>query len=137
EVPDLRAINAYLPGESLGLLGGVTHLGADLALDADGRIGSGRIDVRTRRARARVGELELAGDFDLDARVGGSDPRARHFDLDGTTLKLRNVKVVDAGRTAGEQWWATLALARGRIEATRPFKVDADAAIEMQDVGLL
>ena len=84
-----------------------------------------------------VVERYQPGDFDLDARVGGSDPRARHFDLDGTTLKLRNVKVVDAGRTAGEQWWATLALARGRIEATRPFKVDADAAIEMQDVGLL
>ncbi|HEX7770250.1 MAG TPA: hypothetical protein VF422_09495, partial [Dokdonella sp.] len=59
------------------------------------------------------------------------------FDLDGTTLRLRKVKVVDAGRTAGEDWWADIALPRGRVDATRPFRVDARADIGMQDVGLL
>ncbi len=137
EVPDLHAINAYLPGDSLSVLGGAIRLRGDLALDADGRISDGQVGVQARRARARLGEIELAGDFDLDARVGGSDPAARRFDLDASTLDLRNVTVVDAGRTAGERWWAKLVLARGRIEATRPLRIDADAAIEMQDVGLL
>lgn len=47
------------------------------------------------------------------------------------------MSIVDAGRTAGEQWWANLSLKRGRIEATKPFNIDASADVEMQNVGLL
>lgn len=137
DVPDLRAANAWLPGDALNLLGGRTRIGADLALDAAGRIGHGRVGVQGRGARVRLGAINLSGDFDLDARIGGSDLAARHFDLDDTRLRLRKVKVVDAGRTAGENWWANITLPRGRIEAKQPLAVDAHADIEMQDVGLL
>lgn len=137
EVPDLRAINAYLPGDSLSVLGGSTRLGADLALDNSGRVAWGRVEVSARAAQFRLGELGMTGDVDFDARLGGSDIAARYFDLDNTTLRLRNVTVVDTGRTAGEQWWANLTLKRGRVEAKRPFNVDASADIEMQNVGLL
>lgn len=137
DVPDLRAVDAWLPDDALNLLGGRTRIGADLALDAAGRIEHGRVGVQGRGARVRLGAINLSGDFDLDARIGGSDLAARHFDLDKTTLRLRKVKVVDAGRTAGENWWANITLPRGRIEAKRPLAVDAHADIEMQDVGLL
>lgn len=137
DVPDLRAVNTWLPNDALSLLGGRTRIGADLALDAAGRIERGRVGMQGRGARARFGAINLSGDFDLDARIGGSDLAARHFDLDNTTLRLRKVKVVDAGRTAGENWWANITLPRGRIEAKRPLAVDARADIEMQDVGLL
>jgi hypothetical protein len=137
DVPDLRVINAWLPSDALDLLGERTRIGADLALDAGGRIERGRVGVHGRGARLRFGAIKLAGDFDLDARIGGSDLALRYFDLDNTTLRLRKVKVVDAGRTAGENWWANITLQRGRIEATKPFKVDARADIEMQNVGLL
>jgi hypothetical protein len=137
EVPDLKAINAWLPGEALAITGGQARLDADLALAADGRISRGHVGVHAQRASARLGALRLAGDFDLDGRIGGTDLAARHFDLDQTTLKLRNVRIIDEGRTAGEQWWANVTLEKGRIEAKRPFKIDADADIEMQNVGLL
>ena len=137
EVPDLRVLGAWLPRQALSLSGGRARIGADLALDAAGRIGRGRVGVHGRSARVRFGAIDLSGDFDLDARIGGSDLAARHLDLDGTTLRLRKVKVVDAGRTAGENWWASIALPRGRIEATKPFEVDARVDIGMQNVGLL
>lgn len=137
EVPDLRAINGWLPGQALSLSGGRARIGADLALDAAGRIERGQVGVHGRGARVRFGAIDLGGDFDLDARIGGSDLAARRFDLDGTKLRLRKVKVVDAGRTAGEDWWADIALPRGRIDATKPLRVDARADIGMQDVGLL
>lgn len=137
DIPDLKVINGWLPGEALAITGGRARFDADLALAADGRISRGRVGVHGQRAAARLGALGLAGDFDLDGRIGGTDLAARHFDLDQTTLKLRNVRIVDEGRTAGEQWWANVALKRGRIEAKRPFKIEADADIEMQNVGLL
>ncbi|MEO8011556.1 MAG: hypothetical protein ABI650_07940, partial [Dokdonella sp.] len=85
EVPDLRVINRYLPGDSMSLLGGNVRIGGDLALDAGGRIERGRIDLQGRSAKTQFGAINLRGDFDLDARIGGTDIAARHFDLDNTT----------------------------------------------------
>lgn len=137
EVPDLRAINPYLPGDSLRLLGGNVRIGGDLAIDASGRVSRGRIDLKGRDTRTQVGAITLSGDYDLDARIGGTDIGSGDFDLDNTTLQLRNVKVVDDGYTAGKQWWANIALNKGRIQAGRPIRVDAHADVEMQNIGLL
>lgn len=137
EVPDLRAVNDYLPQRALSLLGGSTRLGGDLRIDAEGRVSEGRVEVAVQGARARFAAIELSGDLDLDARIGGTEIKARHFDLDNTTLRLRNVRVVDDGHTAGERWWANLTLARGRIDGFRPLAIDAHADIEMENAGLL
>jgi len=137
EVPDLRAVNDYLPQRALSLLGGSTRLGGDLRIDAEGRVSTGRVDLAVKGARARFAAIELSGDLDLDARIGGTDVKTRHFDLDNTTLRLRNVRVVDDGHTAGERWWANLRLARGRIDGFKPLVVDARTEIEMENVGLL
>ena len=137
EMPDLRAADGALAGHAIALLGGRLRAGAQVDLDADGAIRDGRIDVAGRRARLRFGAIELGGDFDLDARLAGTDLATRHVRLDGTTLRLRNIAVADAGRAASERWWANLALGRGRIVATAPFTVDATADIAMQNVGLL
>lgn len=137
QLPDLRVINTYLPGNSLNITSGVANLDGDLALDANGAVQRGRIGVRGKRIGARIGETSLSGDVDLDARVGGSNIARRYFDLDNTLLRLRNIHVRDAGRTAGEQWWANIKLNRGRLEATRPLHIDSKADIEMENVGLL
>ncbi len=137
EAPDLRALNAYLPGDSLNVMSGSARIDGDLVLGSDGRIERGRIGISGQRAGARLGEITLTGDFNLDARIGGSDLAKRHFDLDNTTLRLADIRVVDAGRTAGERWWANLTLKRARVEATRPLNIDASADIELQNVGLL
>ena len=136
-IPDLGFINAWLPTATLELKGGSTTLGADLELDATGSIERGRVAIKGRNTRLRLGETGLAGDFDLDANLDDTDLAVREFDLSGTRLALRNVSVVDAGRTAGENWWARMALKRGRIAGAAPFSVDADLGIEMQNVGLL
>lgn len=137
QIPDLRAINTYLPGNSLNITAGAASIDGDLALDANGAVQRGRIGVRGKKIGARVGEISLSGDIDLDARVGGSNVAQRYFDLDNTQLRLRNIDVTDAGRTAGERWWATIKLNRGRLEATRPWHIDSKADIEMENVGLL
>lgn len=137
QIPDLGFINAWLPTATLELKGGSTTLGADLELDATGSIERGRVAIKGRNTRLRLGETGLAGDFDLDANLDDTDLAVREFDLSGTRLALRNVSVVDAGRTAGENWWARMALKRGRIAGAAPFSVDADLGIEMQNVGLL
>lgn len=137
QVPDLRPLNAWLPGDALEIAAGNARIGSDLELDPEGRITRGRITLAARKTRARFGPATLGGDFDLDARIGGSNLRSRHFDLDGTTLKLRNLSLPDDERAAGRTWWAELTAERARIEATRPFRLDAETHIGMQDIGLL
>lgn len=137
QVPDLRALNTYLPGNSFKVTEGGAGFDGDLTLDAKGTIQRGRIGIHGKRIGARLGEIGLSGDFDLDARIGGSDVAVRHFDLGNTQLRLRNIRVIDAGRTAGENWWANLKLTRGQLEAGRPLRVDAKADIELENIGLL
>ncbi len=136
-LPDLRPLNAWLPAAAIELDGGTAKVGSDLELDAEGRVTRGRLNLAARSMRARFGAIALAGDFDLDARIGGSDLKTRHFDLGGSTLKLRNLSLPGDERAAGRRWWIDLATDRARIEATRPFALEADARIGMQDLGLL
>jgi hypothetical protein len=137
QIPDLRAINTYLPGSSFAVHSGGATVDGDLALDSKGRVQKGRIGLTGRRISAKFGEIAFSGDFDLDARVGGSNLAKRYFDLDNTSLRLSNIAVTDAGRTAGERWWANIKLLRGRLEATRPLTIDAKTDIELENIGLL
>ncbi|MBX3691588.1 hypothetical protein [Dokdonella sp.] len=136
-VPDLRPLNAWLPGDALDIASGNAQVGSDLELDSEGRITRGRITLAARKMRARFGAATLGGDFDLDARIGGSDLKSRHFDLDGSKLTLRNLSLPDDERAAGRTWWAEIVAERARIEASRPFRLDAEARIGLQDIGLL
>lgn len=136
-IADLRPLNAWLPAAAIELVGGSAKVGGDLELDAEGQVSRGRLGLAARAMRARFGTTALAGDFDLDARIGGSDLKTRHFDLGGSTLKLRNLRLPDDDRAAGRRWWIDLATDRARIEAKRPFALEADARVGMQDLGLL
>lgn len=136
-VPDLMAINSYLPSDAVRITSGSASLDGDLSLDGSGEIARGRVAVNARRAGAKLGQISLSGDFDFDARIGGTNLAARHFDLDNSTLKLRNVRVVDKNYTAGESWWANLTLKRARVEARKPLQIDAKVDVEMQNIGLL
>ncbi|MEO7199776.1 MAG: hypothetical protein ABIY56_06120 [Dokdonella sp.] len=137
EVPDLTAINVYLPTDSLRLLSGRTELSADLKVDALGHITGGRIGILGRGAKVRFADLHMGGDFDLDAAISDSDIATRSFALADTRLKLRNIALLDGERGNGRKWWANLTLRQARIEAARPFLIDAKADLDMQDVGLL
>jgi hypothetical protein len=137
-VPDLRVINAYLPEGTFAVSAGTAELGSDLALDAEGRVLSGRVALAGRGTRVALGDLGIGGDFDLDARIGGSDPRRRHFNLDGSVLETRHVRVLDqSGQGDGDDAWAKLTIGRGRIEAVKPFVVDSDVDVEFQNISLL
>jgi len=137
EIPDLRAFNPYLPRNELRLLAGRSRISGDLHLDAAGEIASGRVSIEGRGGQARLGRLEFAGDFDLDGRLARADIASGRFDLDGSSLRLRKVRVADAGRTAGRDWWASIGIVRGHVEAGRPLALRTDAAIEMENIGLL
>jgi hypothetical protein len=134
-VPDLTAYNRYLGGGSVRLLGGTGLLSGDVVLDTSGRVGSGRADLRGRGARLAVAGMTLAGDAQLKAQLKRADLEAKQFDLAGSTVLLRNIRT-GSGKDEGN-WWGTVTLREGQIDAAAPFQVDAQADVRLRDAGPL
>lgn len=137
DVPDLRALNRYLPGHALRFLGGRGQLSGDIELDAAGKAGKGRLQVQARQARLAANDLEFSGDVDVAAQLARADLAAEDFVLDGTRLGLRNVKVSDPERATQGGWWADIRFDRGRLQWGSPLRIDSTATVRLQDASLL
>jgi len=134
-IPDLTAYNRYLGKGQVKLLGGTGVLSGDVTLDTEGRVGSGSAQLRGTGAQLQMAGMTLKGDARVDATLRRGDFSQRWFDLSGTTAELRNVQIADATRT--QPWWGRVAFAKGRIDAERPFQVDAQADLRMSDAAPL
>lgn len=137
EMPDVRALNRYLPTGSVVLLGGSTRINGDLQLDAAGKVADANITVAGKQTRARLGAILLAGNFDLAARLLASKPRPGEYQLDGSTLKVDSLQIGDGDYSGGRPTWAKLQLQRGSIQTTKPLTIKADAEIEMENIRVL
>lgn len=137
QIPDIGVYNAYLPQHAVKLLRGTGTLAGDVSLDAEGRIARGTLGVAARGAQLRFGDVELQGDLDLSGKLAQADLGGRSFNFDGTTLKLRNVAIVDNDRANAANWWADFKVERGRLEWRRPFNLDAKASAQLANVSVL
>ncbi|PPU39979.1 hypothetical protein [Xanthomonas arboricola] len=134
-VPDLTVYNRYLPGKNVRLLGGSGSLTGDVALNASGDVGSGHANLRGQGAHLALAGVQMRGDADLQAQLQRADFKNKFFDLSGTRVRLRNMRVGDD--SADANWWGQMQVGAGTIQASAPFQVDADAAIRMRDAAPL
>lgn len=134
-VPDLTVYNRYLPGKNVRLLGGSGSLTGDVALNAAGDVGSGHANLRGQGAHLALAGVQMRGDAELQAQLQRADFKNKFFDLSGTRVRLRNMRVGDDSSDAN--WWGQMQVGAGTIQASAPFQVDADAAIRMRDVAPL
>ncbi len=136
EIPDLTAYNHYLPRRNLAFTGGRGRLGAELELDAAGRVGKGRLQLSAKAAALRLSELALRADVGIDARLRRADFAGRKFDLGGTTLALDRVGYVQ-GDESRSDWWVRVGLPQSKVRWGRPLQFDGEADVQMKDVGFL
>ncbi len=137
EVPELGVYNRYLPPDGVRLLGGQGRLSSDLHIDLAGEVGHGRIALNASAAQLAIADLELQGDVALETRLQGADLEQRSFDLDGSTLRLDNVRALDGERMLGSGWWLHARLDRGRLQWRRPLQIDAQVQARARDIALL
>ncbi|MEO6103538.1 MAG: hypothetical protein ABIP44_07870, partial [Pseudoxanthomonas sp.] len=133
-IPDLRAYNRNLPGNSLRFEGGQGTLAADLALDAQGRMQRGHLRLRAQQARLLLGPSRLVGDLDLDTRLRQSGADERDYRIDALELHLDRVR---AGDPKDAPWWARLSVDKGTMQWQQPFVMQGDARVQMKDVSVL
>lgn len=137
EMPDVRAFNRYLPTDSVVLLGGSNRLDGDVRIDAAGKVASADVAMAGSQVRARLGAIDLSGNFALDAKLVASTPRPGLYELDGSRLSVDRLRVGDVDGRNSKPTWATLALSRGSVQPGQPWTVDADADIRMENIRLL
>lgn len=133
-VPDLARYNRYLRDEPLQLLGGSGLLSGDVELDATGRVGTGHADLRGQQARLQLAGIAMRGNARLQARLRRADFDSRQFDLDGTTLRLQDVRIGDG---TDSNWWGEVAIRKGHLGAAAPWRAEAVAGLELRDAGPL
>ncbi|MEO8365116.1 MAG: hypothetical protein ABI538_02805 [Pseudoxanthomonas sp.] len=133
-IPRLQAYNRNLPGKSLRFEGGSGTLGADLKLDAQGRVQQGRLRLRGKQAQVVLGPSRITGDLDVDTRISQIGRGGRDYRIDALDLKLDQVRV---GEPGDPPWWAKLSLDRGSLQWQRPFRLQGDARLQMKDVSVL
>lgn len=137
EMPDIRAFNRYLPSRSVVLLGGRNRLDGDVHLNAAGKVARADIHVSGSDTRARLGAINLAGDFELSSKLIASKSDADRYELAGSQMKVSRLRVGDGDYSDGEPTWATLDLRRGTITTGQPLRIHADADITMENIRLL
>ena len=133
-IPRLQAYNRSLPGKSLRFEGGSGTLGADLRLDAQGRVRTGRLRLRGQQAQLLLGPSRVVGDLEVDTRIrrGGATPNS--YLIEALALRLDQVRVSDP---QDAPWWGRLDLDNGRLQWQQPFQLQGDARVEMKDVSVL
>lgn len=137
QMPDIRAFNRYLPGRSVVLLGGSNRLDGDVHLDGAGKVATADVMVSGTDTRARLGAINLAGDFELASKLVASKSGANRYELGGSRMKVSKLRVGDGDYSDGTPTWATLDLQRGSITTGQPLRIDADANITMENIRLL
>ncbi|MEO6075256.1 MAG: hypothetical protein ABIP56_00485, partial [Dokdonella sp.] len=137
EMPDIRAFNRYLPSRSVVLSGGSNRLDGDVYLNAAGKVATADIKVSGSDTRARLGAINLAGDFELSSKLVASKSGTNRYELGGSRMKVTRLRVGDGDYSGGKPTWATLDMHRGTITAGQPLRIDADANITMENIRLL
>ncbi|MCC8626082.1 hypothetical protein [Xanthomonas vesicatoria] len=135
KVPDLTVYNRYLSGKAVRLLGGSGSLTGDVALNASGDVGSGHAHLRGQGAHLALAGVHMRGDAELQAQLQRADFKNKFFDLSGTRVRLRNMRVGEDAADAN--WWGELQVGAGTIQASAPFQLDAEAALRMRDAAPL
>jgi hypothetical protein len=136
-VPDLRAYNRYLPQTSLQFTGGSGRASGDLRFDRADSVGTGELQVSGRDVGLSFAGLALQGDVTIDSRLRRADMDARRFNVDGSRIALRNVRVVNVDAPQAGDWWGDIALDRARLAWEKPMSLEGNLRVRMKDVSLL
>jgi hypothetical protein len=143
EVPDFAAFDAYLPeAVELALTGGSGEIAAELRYDTRSRDGEGDLRLSGKGVAASFGELALATDFALDARLGDADLEGGRVDISGSTLVFEGGQVTAGGEPRAATWWGRLTVPAGGIARPvpgpgehGPAQIEVDLVSELADTA--
>ena len=131
---DFAAYNSYLPKSPFHIEDGSGTLSSWFEYSEEEASGRGEVDLSVKGASAVAGTLGVGGDLRLHSQVTSGDLDAKRFDISGSSLELRNVRVTKrSGEVESDGWWATFALGKARLDMTEPLEAEVAVHARMRD----
>lgn len=133
EVTDMSVYNSYLPaGAPLQILGGRAELRADVLLKPESA--GGFVKLVTSGMHGIIDKQEIEAELDADIKLAGGIPEHMEFDIAGSSLHIKNVKVKgDKKNFNDDHWGIQLALNEAHATWKKPVALDLKASIHMTD----
>jgi hypothetical protein len=138
EVPpsrvDFAAYDSYLPKSPFRIERGEGTLRSWFEYSEASAQGKGEVEISVDGASGAAGDLGIGGDVRLHTLIKSGDLDAKRFDVSGSSLELRNVRVTKpGGGVESEGWWATFATETARLEMKEPLEAEIAVRSRMRD----
>lgn len=139
QIPDVAVYDAYLPdGLGLRLLAGTGTVSGHLEASTGDKRCHGAIDLHAQGVRATLDDLTLSGDIAVHAVVPTGNLETGAYDISGTSLDLRQVRVISGGSTRDGKddstaWWASIKLPKGGVATGAPIFLDGNLDVKFRD----
>jgi hypothetical protein len=131
---DFAAYTSYLPKSPFRIDRGEGTLSSWFEYSDDKGDGRGEVEISVVGASGAAGDLGVGGDLRLHTLVRSGDLDAKRFDVTGSSLELKNVRVTKpGGGVESEGWWATFATETARLEMKEPLEAEIAVRARMRD----
>jgi len=138
-VQDFSAYDLYLPaGLGLSLDGGTGKLHGHLHASTPDNTASGEMTLEGEGIRMRLDKLAVKARLALNAHLVSGSLDTGVYDVTGTSLSLRDVRLVDGaddreGRDGSVGWWADLTFQDAHLTLGAPVFLDARLRVKLRD----
>jgi hypothetical protein len=131
---DFAAYNSYLPQSPFRIDRGEGTLRSWFEYSEEKGEGKGEVEISVVGASGAAGDLGVGGDLKLHTLVKSGDLDAKRFDISGSSLELKNVRVTKpSGGVESEGWWATFATEAANLEMKEPLEAEIAVRARMRD----
>lgn len=131
---DFAAYDSYLPKSPFSIERGEGTLRSWFEYSEARAEGKGEVEIAVDGASGTAGELGVAGDVRVHTLIKSGDLDAMSFDVSGSSLELRNVRVTKpGGGVESEGWWATFATDTARLDMKEPLEAEIAVRARMRD----
>ena len=142
EIHDISTFNAVIPEQTAFRLESGTGT-VEAKLEIIERVATGTLDVVAREISLETKDTPLVGDLEVHAKLAEGDLLAKHFDLEGTTIRLDKIIGRDLSEKKQEKlddWFCDVELQQGEITFEEMMKrclrpIDLEKKLKEHAVG--
>jgi hypothetical protein len=135
EIHDISTFNSVIPEQTAFRLESGTGT-VEAKLEVLERVATGTIDVVAKEISLETKDTPLVGDLKVHAKLAEGDLPAKHFNLEGTTIRLdriTNKELTEKKQKKLEAWFCDVELQQGEITFGTPLAAKGTVKIKMHD----
>lgn len=136
-IPDLRAINRYLPPGAVSFEGGKAALSLSVELEADQPKAQGSLKLHSGGATVAISDMRLKGAVDIETTLRDADLEELTLDITGTRIGLHDVRFDAPGGKPVQDWNMEFNVDQAHARIGTPLEIDGNGRVGMSDLSLL